>query len=752
MPGSKRGLFYSWFFSYLLILLVPLAVSGLVYVKAGGLMEEEIGKANTALATQLRMEMDGRMSSVNQIFQQLSVNPRVVGAAAVSGQFQPKHRYNLYELAVDLSRYKLIDTYFEDQFIFLNNTRTVINKNGHNDIQLFYDVYINSPDYAFEDFVQTARFAQANTMVQYTATNGEAMIAFACPVTYLEVPNGAATIFVTVKAARMAETLNAMKWNPENIVLIIDQEDHIVSASSGVDIPQFSSYEAFTEGNHTMDGKAYIFSVEESTVRSWKYVVITPTSVFFSRARPLQVYTLIALLCSAVMCTFLAYYFAKRNFNPVKTLISALNRGNGEEQGVKVRDEFQWILHAVDELMAEKESTGRKLYRNTLLLKKNLIHKLLKDLYDHQTIAQEMGEAGLKFTARHYVVVLFATRARGGRLLEAENSEQLNLSGFVAVNCFVNLIGTDYTVESSELDAYTVSIVGLPTDATSHMASLENAAYEAQLEAENQFMVETSIALGGLCQGCERLHVSYRQALEAMEYHTLLGGNEVIVYDNIRNRQKKYFFPMEEEQRIQNAIKAGDSKIATERLRDVLAANSGQAALFADMRQLLHADIASAILKATDDEGESSLLEDIKRLQTAIPMSDFQRVLFDIVERICAFNRQKWEADSRAESLSQDVLDYVDAHYADPNLSISMIGAAFQLTPSYLSKQFKDQTGEGLLATINNVRAEKAKALLQAGASLQEACTQVGYNNVGTLIRVFKKLYGITPGQVKKVL
>lgn len=69
------------------------------------------------------------------------------------------------------------------------------------------------------------------------------------------------------------------------------------------------------------------------------------------------------------------------------------------------------------------------------------------------------------------------------------------------------------------------------------------------------------------------------------------------------------------------------------------------------------------------------------------------------------------------------------------------------MTPAYLSTLFKKQTGESLLKFISQVRVEAAKSLLEEGKSVSEVAEMVGFRDVSTFIRVFKKQTGLTPGQ-----
>lgn len=67
-----------------------------------------------------------------------------------------------------------------------------------------------------------------------------------------------------------------------------------------------------------------------------------------------------------------------------------------------------------------------------------------------------------------------------------------------------------------------------------------------------------------------------------------------------------------------------------------------------------------------------------------------------------------------------------------------------------LTSEFKRETGMTLKEYIELQCVERAKSLLIAGSSVQETADQLGYVDVGTFIRVFKKVTGITPGKYGK--
>lgn len=106
------------------------------------------------------------------------------------------------------------------------------------------------------------------------------------------------------------------------------------------------------------------------------------------------------------------------------------------------------------------------------------------------------------------------------------------------------------------------------------------------------------------------------------------------------------------------------------------------------------------------------------------------------------------------EDLSQRsvlIKKYIEEHFPDPDLSVNSIAEHFDLSPNYISKCFKEQTGVGLLKYIITRRITEAKRLLlDTGETISKISEQVGFYNANVFIRTFKKLEGITPREFRK--
>ncbi len=99
----------------------------------------------------------------------------------------------------------------------------------------------------------------------------------------------------------------------------------------------------------------------------------------------------------------------------------------------------------------------------------------------------------------------------------------------------------------------------------------------------------------------------------------------------------------------------------------------------------------------------------------------------------------------------EQIVNYFEDHYSE-KISLDQIAENMYLSPFYISKIFKSETGEAPIRHLINIRLEKAKEILESGAggSIQEVAASVGYEDAYHFSKLFKKHYGISPSQAKK--
>ena len=96
---------------------------------------------------------------------------------------------------------------------------------------------------------------------------------------------------------------------------------------------------------------------------------------------------------------------------------------------------------------------------------------------------------------------------------------------------------------------------------------------------------------------------------------------------------------------------------------------------------------------------------------------------------------EKMDELQKENSLIGTVRKYIDKHYSS-NIGRDEIAAAVCIAPSYLSKQFREETGQSLREYINS--------------NLTDIALQVGFENIPYFSTVFKKYCGVSPSEWKE--
>lgn len=98
------------------------------------------------------------------------------------------------------------------------------------------------------------------------------------------------------------------------------------------------------------------------------------------------------------------------------------------------------------------------------------------------------------------------------------------------------------------------------------------------------------------------------------------------------------------------------------------------------------------------------------------------------------------------------VKKWIAEHYDKP-ADLSHLASMVYLTPSYLSKLFKHETGLTITDYLIEVRIRKAKQLLAESAELKihEVGSEVGYPDPAYFNKLFKRIVGVTPNEYKRI-
>ena len=98
----------------------------------------------------------------------------------------------------------------------------------------------------------------------------------------------------------------------------------------------------------------------------------------------------------------------------------------------------------------------------------------------------------------------------------------------------------------------------------------------------------------------------------------------------------------------------------------------------------------------------------------------------------------------------EEVRRFINRSFTEP-ITLESIAGQFFVSKEHLSRTFKQEFDSTVMDYIITKRIDKAKHLLQdPSVSIKYAAEEVGYMDLTYFHRIFKKITGITPAQVRE--
>ena len=95
--------------------------------------------------------------------------------------------------------------------------------------------------------------------------------------------------------------------------------------------------------------------------------------------------------------------------------------------------------------------------------------------------------------------------------------------------------------------------------------------------------------------------------------------------------------------------------------------------------------------------------------------------------------------------------NYVEAHIGDAGLSLEEVADSVDISPGYLSRLFKQETGYSFVDYLTRVRVARAVHLMSDPAvKIYEVAESVGYQSQHYFSRAFKRVLGRSPVEMRK--
>jgi two-component system, response regulator YesN len=766
-----RSVFVSWLLSYILILIVPLALTTVVYFVSIDVIEDQLTKAHVASLGQVQHFLDSRFEDMDSLSVQIAQSDRVRSLAFLHSEMLPIHRYNLLEVLSDLANLSAANGFVDDIFLYYPRLDMVLSGAGRYRVQEFYETFFSGRGYRFDEWrsLLERRHSRDFVMLRRTLVGGQGVESFSL---MHSIPLGNpfrqdATLVVSLTEETVLQAFDSIGWADAGSGYIVEPQGRFLASINGNGDLEPALREVVLSSPASVstievERRKYVTSSLGSNVGPWHYVAVLPTEVFLQQARYVRNLLVLAILACMAIGLAVAYVFSKRNYNPVDRLVQLVAARSGDAPA-PVGNEFGYLQESILDVLDENEQMTDQLERQKEALRASFLSRLVRGrtpLNVPVEAAIEMYHLNLDrgLNCAFAIYIESVHRPNGD---DGFNDVERGLQN---VRAAVIRVATELTQPDAKLYAFeTDEMLICVLDFTHKNRELANQAaislaHGIRDSAHDLVGIECRIAVGRAYEGLDHLSDSYHEALQALEFGLLVGSDPVARYDDLPLRATPGHlrgYSLEEEQRLVNCIRAGEYAAAREVVDEIIEENFRSGAASLAMVKVRMSGLVNVILNvlgeisiAFDDEFMESL-NAAQRLLQAQSISELHEVVTGILLEV-EQDHVAQQGDS-GHGIVDKAMDLVRDEYADANLNVSRIADRLGVNVTYLSRQFKQKKGVGLLDYTQRVRVQEAMRLLRdPEASIKETAEAVGFYNSISFIRVFKKHEGITPGVYKK--
>jgi AraC family transcriptional regulator len=119
------------------------------------------------------------------------------------------------------------------------------------------------------------------------------------------------------------------------------------------------------------------------------------------------------------------------------------------------------------------------------------------------------------------------------------------------------------------------------------------------------------------------------------------------------------------------------------------------------------------------------------------------------LELIAELQRQRESSSPRAPNWLKHVHATVSERFHEP-LPLADLAAAVDIHPTHLVRAFRQHYGRTIGDFVRDLRVERAKSRIAAGAALSEVAIDCGFADQSHFARTFRRVAGITPTEYRR--
>lgn len=498
-----------------------------------------------------------------------------------------------------------------------------------------------------------------------------------------------------------------------------EYEAELDTALSGEDFISLSAEEADIQKEIVLGGKLYLLSacMGESGI---VYATVQDKTVFYDKIQHQQWTILLMVLLCVFLSVCITSFFSGRMMKKVKNLGKMLKEPSYNLENIE---------HGVQTLVLMTRKSEKE---NQDFRKAQFVRNFFRGyLMDRESLLQEAEKAGMHMDYQLYVVALLKDK-------EQNNSDKIYAKIIQMLN------------EEDQLEGHGIHLVNNNQNLFVLFADTEEKieyVLNKMLEIERKYCSDYIFAVSNVHRDFRESTRAYLEADTAFDYRFLQDNSEIIRFSYVTCKEYTTLQREKYMQELRYAIDTGNrdevelavNNICQKVKRDRVSLYEFRI-LYNDMFQLL----------SSECKGDKLLLDrfyNVFALSQCMNMDEFHSLLLDA--SLMVLDNQV-DRTLKEGSIVDEAISYMRKNYRDPELTMNSLAAYLQISSVVLSIEFKNEMEIEPSRYLNNLRMEEAKRLLrETELMIKDISSAVGYEDVGSFIRRFRKQTGVTPKQYR---
>jgi len=507
------------------------------------------------------------------------------------------------------------------------------------------------------------------------------------------------------------------------------------------------------EGYGIINDNGFLYTYRRSQLYDWIYVNTYSLNQIFAQSKQIArtgaIMTFSIILVGAVCAVFISLRFSK----PIRKLADEMRGFTPEvEVGQRNRNEITYLAGALGQIREREKCLKDSLTESEETVRRAAIDNLI---HGEGFRDKEMQLLEKQFPYNHFIVCIITTdNFKAYRM--STNHEERKRHRLIIHEYVKRIFPEEYLIDSVRYNVSSIAILINVKDYDSARVTIGIKASLGVLQKEYQKETgqELSIGISQVHSYFEGVKTCVEEAYEALKRKLVLGKRKIIFFRQPDETHIQTYESYQHEKRIINYLETGNMSKISEELE--LMVTNIQRLDYISVENIMlvfnqmigttlmymnkHNYNAAAVLGGV----QSNLYSALSELETIDAIKDYLESVYAQI-----IDYQKGIIMDGAHDYSKTILIYLKQNY-QKDINFEELSKKIGISYSYLRKIIKESTGKSLIDNVNLLRIEEAKILLKrTELSVTQIADSVGYHNVQSLNRFFKKYEGISPRDYK---